>query len=252
MATPTIELINRHGSVRSYKSDPVTESIIEQIVAAGQRASTSSNLQTYSVVVTRDLEKKQRIQEICDNQRHISQAPVFLLWCADFSRLKRVCEHQGYSIEAGYFENFLVASVDAAIAMQNAALAAESLGLGFCYIGALRNDPDTVIELFDLPELVFPIAGMTLGWPEKTPRIRPRLPQGAVLHWDVYHQDDTMYLEEYDQDMINSGIYKGRQVDQEDQDATQYGWLEHSARRSSKPSRPLLRESILKAGFLLK
>ena len=252
MTTPTIELIHRHGSVRSYKVDPVPESIIKQIIAAGQKASTSSNLQTYSVIVTSDLEKKLKIQEICAGQKHISQAPVFLLWCADFSRLQRVCKHQGYKIEAGYIENFLMASVDASIAMQNAALAAESLGLGFCFIGALRNDPDTVIELFGLPELVFPIAGMTLGWPEKSPRIRPRLPQSTVLHWDVYQQDDTRYLKEYDQAMINTGIYRGRQVDQEDQDPTQYGWLEHSARRSSKPSRPDLRASILKAGFLLK
>ena len=251
MATPTLELIHRHGSVRRYKPDLVPESMIEQIVSAGQRASTSSNLQTYSVVVTYDLKKKQRIQEICDDQKHISQAPVFLLWCADFSRLQRVCKHQGYSIEAGYIENFMVASVDTAIAMQNAALAAESLGLGFCFIGALRNNPDDVIDLFSLPELVFPVAGMTLGWPEKPPRIRPRLPLGAILHWDVYRQDDTSYLEEYDQAMIDSGIYQGRQIDLENQDPTQYGWLEHSARRSSKPSRPHLRESILKAGFLL-
>ncbi len=251
MATPTLELIHRHGSVRRYKPDLVPESMIEQIVSAGQRASTSSNLQTYSVVVTYDLKKKQRIQEICDDQKHISQAPVFLLWCADFSRLQRVCKHQGYSVEAGYVENFMVASVDTAIAMQNAALAAESLGLGFCFIGALRNDPGVVIDLFSLPELVFPVAGMTLGWPEKTPRIRPRLPLGAILHWDVYRQDDTSFLEEYDQAMKDSKIYQGRQIDLENQDPAQYGWLEHSARRSSKPSRPHLRESILKVGFLL-
>ena len=251
MATPTLELMHRHGSVRRYKPDLVPESMIEQIVSAGQRASTSSNLQTYSVGVPYDLTKKQRIQEICGDQKHISQAPVFFLWCADFSRLQRVCKHQGYSVEAGYVENFMVAIVDTAIAMQNAALAAESLGLGFCFIGALRNDPDVVIDLFSLPELVFPVAGMTLGWPEKTPRIRPRLPLGAILHWDVYRQDDTSYLEEYDQAMIDSGIYQGRQIDLENQDPVQYGWLEHSARRSSKPSRPHLRESILKAGFLL-
>ena len=252
MVTPTIELIHRHGSVRSYKPDPVPLSMIDQIVTAGQQASTSSNLQTYSVVATTDLEKKQKIQEICNDQKHISQAPIFLLWCADFSRLKRVCEIQGYSVEAGYIENFMVAAVDAAIAMQNAALAAESLGLGFCYIGALRNDPDAVIDLFGLPDLVFPVAGMTLGWPEKPPRIRPRLPLGAVLHWDEYQQDDTRYLGEYDQLMIDTGIYLGRQVDSQDQDPKQYGWMEHSARRVSKPSRPHLKDSIIKAGFLLK
>ena len=251
MNTPTIDLIKRHGSVREYKPDPIPEDWIEIIITAGQRASTSSNLQTYSAIVTTDPDKKRRIQEISGDQKHISQAPVFILWCADFSRLRRVCVLQGHKIEAGYMENFMVATVDAAIAMQNAALAAESMGLGICYIGALRNDPDAVIKLFDLPELVFPVAGMTLGWPIEPPFIRPRLPLSAVLHWESYHSDDQVYLKEYDQWMIETGIYQGRQVDKES-DPSQYGWMEHSARRSSKPSRPHLRESIVNAGFTMK
>ena len=252
MTTPTIELIHRHGSVRNYKKDPVPEGWIEQIVTAAQRASSSSNLQTYSVVVTTDPDKKQKLQEISGDQKHISQAPVFLLWCADFSRLKRICDIQGYTIEAGFAENFMVGTVDAAIAMQNAALAAESLGLGFCYIGALRNNPQEVISLFNLPEFVYPVAGMTLGWPVKAPLIRPRLPIEAVLHWEAYQTDDLTLLKAYDQAMIDTGIYQGRQVDKEDQSPELYGWMEHSARRSSKPSRPHLRETILKAGFSLK
>jgi FMN reductase (NADPH) len=252
MNTPTLELIHQHGSVRNYKPDSVSEDLIRQIVAAGQRASTSSNLQTYSVVVTTDSEKKLKLQQISGGQKHISQAPVFLLWCADFSRLKRVCEHQGYDLEPGYVENFMVGTVDAAITMQNAALAAESLELGFCFIGSIRNAPWEVIEMFQLPELVYPVAGMTLGWPVEPPIIRPRLPLDAVLHWEIYQQDDLLFLEEYDQTMIKTGNYDGRQVDQQDQAPASYGWLEHSARRSSKPSRPHLRESILKSGFLLK
>lgn len=252
MTTPTIELINKHGSVRDYKKDPVPDNWIETIVSAGQRASSSSNLQTYSVVVTTDPEKKAKVQEISGGQSHIFQAPVFLLWCADFSRLKRVCDHQGYDIEAGYFENFMVATVDAAITMQNAALAAESLGLGFCYIGALRNDPDGIRELFQLPELVFPVCGMTLGWAKEQPAVRPRLPLKSVLHWDKYEEDDLAYLLEYDQAMIATGIYGGRQVDRNDRDPADYGWMEHSARRVSKPSRPNLKQAILKSGFELK
>jgi len=252
MTTPTIELMSQHGSVRHYKPDPVPESMIEGIVAAGQRASTSSNLQTYSVVATTDSAKKEQLMEISGGQRHIIQAPVFLLWCADFSRLKRVCLHQGYELNADYLENFLIAAVDAAIASQNAGLAAESLGLGFCYLGAIRNQPRRVISLFDLPELVFPVFGMTLGWPVKAPLIRPRLPLKAVLHWDTYQQDDLPLLEEYDQAMLETGIYRGRQVDQPDQDPAIYGWMEHSARRVRKPSRPQLREAVMEAGFSLR
>jgi len=252
MSTATIELIHRHGSVRKYRSDLVPEEMIIEIVKAGQRASTSSNLQTYSVIATTDSIKKNRIKEICRGQKHIAEAPLFLLWCADFSRLDRVCKYQGYEVEAGYIENFLVASVDAAIAMQNAALAAESLGLGFCFIGALRNDPDGIREVFSLPDLVFPICGMTLGWPVEDPLVRPRLPIQAVLHWEKYKEDDLQHLKAYDQAMIETGIYNNRQVDNNDQEPEEYGWMEHSARRTSKPSRPHLRKSIMDAGYSIK
>ncbi len=252
MTTPTIELIHQHGSVRNYKTDPVPEGWIDQIVTAAQRTSSSSNLQTYSVIVTTDLDKKAKVQEISGGQSHISQAPVFLLWCADFSRLKRVCDHQGYEIEAGYMENFMVGTVDAAITMQSAALAAESLGLGFCYIGALRNDPEGIREVFQLPELVFPVCGMTLGWAKEKPMIRPRLPLKAVLHRETYQENDLEYLVEYDLVMVGTGIYGGRQVDRADRDPEDYGWMEHSARRSSKPSRPNLSQAIIKSGFQIK
>ena len=150
MASPTIELIHLHGSVRKYKSKSVSQELIEEIVSAGQRAATSSNLQMYSVVVTSSLDKRRQMQVYCNNQKHISQAPIFLTWCADLSRLDRICRSKGYTQEAGHVENFLLAVVDVAIAAQNAALAAQSLGLGFCYIGAIRNNPREVIRLLDL------------------------------------------------------------------------------------------------------
>ena len=227
MSNPTIELIHKHGSVRKYKADPIPDNLVIEIVQAAQRAATSSNLQTYSVIATTDTKKKDIIKDICGGQKHISEAPLFLLWCADFSRLKRVCHQQGYELEAGYVENFMVASVDAAIAMQNAALAAESLGLGFCFIGALRNDPNKVREIFSLPDLVYPVSGMTVGWAENPPMIRPRLPLEAVLHWDSYNENDLQALLDYDQVMIKTGIYSGRQVDSENQTPDQYGWMEH-------------------------
>ena len=175
MQNATIELIHNHGSVRNFKLDPVPVDVIETIISAGQRAATSSNLQMFSVVVTTDQEEREQMRSYCGGQSHISQAPVFLTWCADLSRLDRICRNLGYSHQAGYVENFLLAVVDAAIAAQNAALAAESLGLGFCYIGAIRNNPKEVISMLELPKLVFPLVGMTIGWPVEPPRIRPRL-----------------------------------------------------------------------------
>lgn len=254
MSTPTIEQIHRHYSVRRYKPDPVPRDMVEIIVAAGQRASTSSNLQAYSAVAVTAADRRAALAELCGDQESILQAPVFLAWCADLSRLERICEMRGYEQVTKGVESFLVAAVDAALAMQNAALAAESLGLGMCYIGAIRNHPAEVIELLELPRLVFPISGMTLGWPAVRPFVKPRLPLEAVLHWECYDTaGEAEALAAYDQAMVATGIYRGRQVavpgcegEMED-----YGWTEHSARRVSQPVRVQLRRVLADQGFAL-
>ena len=254
MTTPTIELIHRHGSVRHYKPDPVPAEMIEAIVAAAQRSSTSSNLQMMSVVAVTDAHKRARLVELCGDQEHIAQAPVFLAWCADLYRLNRACELRGYRQISEYVENFLVAAVDVAIAAQTAALAAESLGLGICYIGAIRNNPQGVIDLLDLPRLVFPITGMTAGWPARAPRTRPRLATSAVLHWEEYNRDHDQELRDYDRAMIETGIYQGRQVPVPGKtgEMEDYGWMEHSARRVSQAIRVELRQVLSRQGFELR
>jgi FMN reductase (NADPH) len=254
-STPTIELIHRHASLRSYRPDPVPPAMVEAIVLAGQSASTSSNLQMTSVVAVADVATRQTLAKLCGDQGHIAQAPLFLAWCADLARLDRACQLRGYTQATEYVENFLVAAVDVAIAMQNAALAAESLGLGMCYIGAIRNRPQEVIDLLALPRLVFPVAGMTVGWPAAEPAIRPRLPLQAVLHWERYDstlQDEA--LRQYDRSMAATGIYAGRQVPVPGHPGAleDYGWTEHSARRVSQAHRIQLRAVLERQGFNLK
>ncbi len=254
MTTPTIELIRRHGSVRHYKPDLIPTEMIETIAAAAQRSSTSSNLQMTSVIVVTDAAKRARLAELCGNQEHIAQAPVFLAWCADLNRLDRACELRGYKQVTEYVENFVLATVDTAIASQTGALAAESLGLGICYIGSIRNSPREIIELLALPRLVFPITGMTVGWPDRPPRLRPRLAAHTMLHWETYNRDQDEALREYDQAMIATGIYEGRQVPVPGKagEMEDYGWLEHSARRVSRPTRTFLRQVLSEQGFELK
>ena len=252
MENPTLDLIHSHASVRRYKANPLPASIIEAIVASGQRASTSSNLQAYSVVVVTDSAKRAKLSELCGNQKHVAEAPVFLAFCADRARLERVCQLRGYTQVTGYVENFLVAAVDAAILAQNTALAAESLGLGICYIGSIRNNLPEVIDLLDLPRLVIPITGMTVGWPEKSPRLTPRLPLRAVLHWEKYDTtDEDGALREYNRAMIATGIYKGRQVPVpgKEGETEEYSWMEQSAQRVSQPARTGLRAVLEKQGF---
>jgi nitroreductase len=178
---------------------------------------------------------------------------VFLAWCADRARLDRVCRQRGYTQSVDHVEAFLVAAVDVAIMMQTATLAAESLGLGGCYIGAIRNDPAEVIDLLGLPRLTFPIAGMTLGRPAVQPNRKPRLATSAVLHWDTYDDGDEQALLDYDLAMVETGIYQGRQVPVPgvEEETEVYGWMEHSARRVSQPRRTGLREVLKQQGFQL-
>jgi FMN reductase (NADPH) len=255
MLNPTLELVRRHGSVRKYRPELIPAEAIETIVSAAQRTSTSSNLQVYSVVAVTDAAKRARLAALCGNQEHVAQAPVFLAWCADLARLDRACELRGYTQVTDYVENFLVAAVDAAIAAQSAALAAESLGLGICYIGSIRNNTRAVIDLLELPRLVFPVTGMTVGWPAAEPLVRPRLPLQSVLHWDRYSregQDEA--LAGYDLAMAATGIYGGRQVPVPGKPEVMedYGWTEHSARRVAQALRTDLREVLERQGFALK
>lgn len=251
MTDSTLDLIHAHGSVRRYKPDPVPASVIETIVAAGQRASTSSNLQAYTVIAVTEAATRARLSELCGGQKHVAEAPVFLTFCADLARLERVCELRGYTQNVEHIESFLVAAVDAVIMAQNVALAAESLGLGICYIGSIRNNPQEVIDLLGLPRLIFPITGMTVGWPEKPPRIRPRLPQREILRWERYQPPLDEALFEYDRIMAATGIYDQRQVPVPGRpDAVEdYGWLEHTARRVSQAVRTNLRAVLEKQGF---
>ncbi len=249
-----IEQIHQHVSIRRYKPDPIPREWVEAIVAAGQRAATSSNLQAYSVVAVTDAQTRTTLAHLCGEQAHIAQAPVFLAWCADLARLERACELRGYKQVTRYVENFLVAVVDVSLAMQNATLAAESFGLGTCYIGAIRNNPREVIRLLRLPRLVFPIAGMTLGFPDAAPKRHPRLPLRAVLHWECYDRTgEDEHLLAYDRTMAETGIYDGRQVafPGKPTDMPDYGWLEHSARRVAQPMRIELRQVLREQGFEL-
>ncbi|MCG2787744.1 MAG: NADPH-dependent oxidoreductase [Anaerolineae bacterium] len=254
MSNPTLDLIRAHGSCRRYRPDDVSNEMIESIVEAGQRASTSSNMQAYSVVAVTDAAKRAELARLCGQQKHIAQAPVFLAWCADLARLDRACQLRELEQSSEHVENFLVAAVDAAIVAQNAALAAQSLGLGICYIGSIRNNPREVIQLLELPRLVFPVTGMTIGWPEKPPRTRPRLGLEAVLHRERYNPNQDEALLAYDREMAATGIYEGRQVEIPGRpgEMEAYGWLEHSARRVAQPMRTFLREVLEEQGFLLK
>src|ERR1700759_4539012 len=157
----TITLLLSHRSVRGYRPDSLPAGTLETLVAAAQSAATSSNLQTWSVIAVTDPEKKAALAKLANNQKHIEQCPLFLVWVADISRNQRLAAEERVTLETmPYLETFLVAAIDAALAAQNATVAAESLGLSTVYIGALRNHPQEVAKVVGLPRGAFAVFGM--------------------------------------------------------------------------------------------
>jgi len=178
-----------HRSVRAFLRDPLPAGTLECLVAAASSASTSSNLQTWSVVAVEDPARKARLAELGSGQKHIEVCPLYLVWCVDHSRLHNAAGERQMVLEGlDYLEPFIVGIVDAALAAQNAAVALESLGLGFVYIGAMRNHPEEVAAVLGLPPHVMALFGMCIGYPDPAlpADIKPRLPHAAVLHREQY------------------------------------------------------------------
>jgi nitroreductase len=184
-----IDQLLAHRSVRAFLPDALPAGTLQTLVAAAQSAASSSNLQTWSVVAVQDPARKARLAAWANHQAHIQQVPLFLVWLADLSRLDRTAARLGREAAANrYLEMFLVAAVDTALAAQNAVVAAEALGLGTVYIGALRNQAAQVAAELQLPPNAFPLFGLCVGHPDpaRPAAIKPRLSQPAVLHHEHY------------------------------------------------------------------
>ncbi|MFC7620885.1 NADPH-dependent oxidoreductase [Microlunatus sp. GCM10028923] len=181
-----------HRSVRAFRPDPVAEPVLSTILVAAQSAPTSSNLQPWSVVVVTDPERKRRLATAAGNQDFIAEAPVFLVWLADYARIEQLGASLDRPTEGLEFtDSALIAFVDAALAAQNATLAAESLGLGTVFVGAVRNRPEAFRTELSLPHRVFPLFGTAIGHPDpdRPAQVKPRLPLGAVVHRERYDLD---------------------------------------------------------------
>ncbi len=199
----TISQILAHRSVRAYLPDALPEHTVETLVAAAQSAASSANLQVWSVVAITNAEKRQRLAALAGCQKHIEQAPLILLWVADLARAKLVADDGDEPSEGfDFLESYTVAVIDAALAAQNAALAAESLGLGTVCIGAMRNHPEEVAAIAGLPPRAFVAFGLVVGRPDSAfpAAVKPRLPQSVVLHQETYALEPQMaQIERYDE-----------------------------------------------------
>ncbi|MDR3670787.1 MAG: oxygen-insensitive NADPH nitroreductase [Holophaga sp.] len=240
-----IALLQAHRSIRKFKPEPVPDAQIEEIVRCGQAAATSSNMQATTIIRVRDGAMRQKLAELAGGQPYVASAGAFLVFCADLHRTRLACELRGGDFSSELTEQFIVATVDVALAAQNCVVAAESLGLGICYIGGLRNNPQAVADLLELPESVYPVFGLCLGQPDQDPEVKPRLPLSAVLQEDRYRDAGARAgIERYDQQLRD--YYRTRSGGRKDST-----WSEEMKSLAGK-SRPHMREFLARRGFALK
>ena len=184
-------------TIRKYTGEDVSEKMLNKLLEAGCRASTTGNMQVYSIIVTRDRKMKKVLLPLHFNQKMVTDAPVVLTFCADFNRFSKWCRIR--KAEPGYdnFLSFMTAAIDALLVAQTVCMAAESEGLGICYLGTTTYMAHKIIEVLKLPKGVVPVTTVTMGWPAEKPEQVDRLPLAAVIHEEVYKDYDDKDIKGY-------------------------------------------------------
>lgn len=243
-----VQALLRHKSVRRYLDRPVPGAVLQAAIAAAQSASSSSHLQAWSVIAVEDQERKNRLAACAGNQAHVAAAPLLLVFIADLARLRRIAHAAGLAGDGlDYLEAMVIGVVDASLAAQNAVVAFEAMGLGACYIGGMRNQPEKVAEELGLPKETFAVFGLTVGYPDPSAGagIKPRLPQQTVLHKERYDSADSDFAS-YDERMREFQAAQGMGGT---------AWTQKTARRitgkAALTGRDRLREALLGFGIKL-
>ncbi|MBB6217734.1 nitroreductase [Anaerosolibacter carboniphilus] len=241
-----IRLLKSHRSIRKFTDQGIDESVIREIIESAQWASSSSFVQAYSIIGIKDQANKRLLAQLCGEQSYIETCPVFLVFCADLNRLEMACTVHGMKMVGEYTESFIMSTVDAALAAQNAMIAAESLGLGGVYIGGIRNNPEEVSKLLKLPEFVYPVFGICLGYPAQDPGSKPRLPLAVIYKEEFYNnENDLKKIEDYDQKI--SAYYVERT-----QGKRSDSWTQQMAEKMQAETRPHMKEYLRNRGFEMK
>lgn len=179
--------MKQRRTIRRYQEKDVTPALLNELMEIACRASTVGNMQTYSVVVTRDAAMKEKLSPAHFNQPMVKKAPVVLTFCVDLNRFSKWCDQRQAIPGYDNLQWFVTGAVDALLAAQTFCVAAEEKGLGICYLGTTTYNPNQIIDALRLPKLVFPITTITLGWPDELPEQVDRLPLEAILHQETYH-----------------------------------------------------------------
>ena len=245
MNRSVIELLQLHRSIRKFTDQPIDDALLLQLIRAGQSAATSSNLQGVSVIRIRNPQTREAMAELAGGQAYVASAAEFLVFCADLNRSAVCCEKEGQQLADGMTEHFMIATIDVALFAQNVVVAAESEGLGICYIGGIRNNPAKVSELINLPKNVYPVFGLCLGYPDQNPELKPRLPVDMVLMEEEYQPVDEQLLAEYDETMRD--YYHQRTKGKLDR-----VWSQDMSALLGKESRPHMKAFLASKGFKMR
>ena len=251
---PSLARILARRTHRSYRDEPIGEPLVETLLACALSASSKSDLQQASIVRVRSREKQTEIAGWLPAMPWIGDAPLFLVFCGDNLRLRRAARLRGKPFPNDNVDMFMNAAVDAALAMQTFILAAEAAGLGCCPISEVRTHVGRLTELLALPEGVFPVAGLCVGWPAREGYVSMRLPPALAVHEDAYDAADVEEkIDAYDR--RRDARYRipperRREVDRFGT-AGFYGWSEDKARQYSRPARPGFRDYLRRQGFAL-
>lgn len=182
-----MELLNKHVSVRKFLSKGIDNELLKSIIYSGTRASTTGNMQLYSVIVTQDKEKKEKLLPLHFNQPVAKGAPVLLTFVADFNRFSKWCEYNNAKPGYNNLLSFTNALIDTALVAQNVCIAAENNGLGICYLGTTVYNAKEHIEVLQLPKLTFPVTTVAVGYPEVVPELTDRIPLEGIIHDEIYN-----------------------------------------------------------------
>ena len=246
-------LLNRRV-IRKYKTNPINEQTMALLLSAAQSAPTKSNLQQYSIVIIRDPEVRNAVSELVPSMPWVRNAPVIAIFLGDVRRIRRLAEIRGHTYQNNNADTFMNATVDAALAMQCFITAADYLGLGTCPISYVRNRIDDLAEILGLPDGVFPISGLCVGYPDDAGFVSMRLPQKVVVHQDLYNDDD-LETDVKDYDDRNHERFALTPTKQRHTD--KYGvlekctWSENVARQLSLPERAGFADYLKRKGINL-
>ena len=243
---PTIDILMTHKSIRKFTEEPVGQDVLKIIVTAGQAAASSSFLQGVTIIRVTDMTKREQLAAVAGKQTQVISAPEFLVFCADLRRSINCCEMHGGTPTKGFTEQFIISTVDTALYAQNMVVAAEAIGLGICYIGAIRNDPTKTSALLELPQNVYPVFGLCIGHPAENPEVKPRLPVSVVLKENTYDaSEEATQIAAYD--LIARDYYVTRSGNKKSQ-----SWSEQMTGLLGKESRPHMKQFLAEQGFEMK